>query len=98
VIATTTDYDGPFASSVETGALFACQFHPEKSQRVGLTLLRNFLTLAGAERRLHVSSLRSQVQRPKNRFRSQVTGLKPKKITAGSAMVLTAHPLFTASL
>jgi len=47
VIATTTDYDGPFASSVEMGALFACQFHPEKSQRVGLALLRNFLTLAG---------------------------------------------------
>jgi len=46
VIATTTDYGGPFTSSVETGALFACQFHPEKSQRVGLTLLRNFLTLA----------------------------------------------------
>jgi imidazoleglycerol-phosphate dehydratase len=46
VIATTTDYDGPFASSVDTGSLFACQFHPEKSQRVGLTLLKNFLALA----------------------------------------------------
>jgi glutamine amidotransferase len=47
VIATTTDYGNPFTSSVETGSLFACQFHPEKSQRVGLALLQNFLTLAG---------------------------------------------------
>ncbi len=45
-IATTTDYGGPFTSSVEKGSLFACQFHPEKSQRVGLQLLRNFLELA----------------------------------------------------
>lgn len=46
VIATTTDYNGPFTSSVEKGSLFACQFHPEKSQGVGLQLLRNFLELA----------------------------------------------------
>lgn len=46
VIATTTDYDGPFTSSVEKGSLFACQFHPEKSQSVGLQLLRNFLDLS----------------------------------------------------
>ncbi|HBL22737.1 MAG TPA: imidazole glycerol phosphate synthase subunit HisH [Deltaproteobacteria bacterium] len=49
VIATTTDYDRPFASSVESGTLFACQFHPEKSQRVGLKLLKNFLELTRAE-------------------------------------------------
>ena len=49
VIATTTDYDRPFASSVESGTLFACQFHPEKSQRVGLKLLKNFLELTQAE-------------------------------------------------
>jgi glutamine amidotransferase len=49
VIATTTDYDRPFASSVESGPLFACQFHPEKSQRVGLKLLKNFLELTQAE-------------------------------------------------
>lgn len=48
VIATTTDYDGPFSSSVEQGNLFACQFHPEKSQGVGLRLLKNFLDLANS--------------------------------------------------
>lgn len=46
VIATTTDYGGEFTSSVETGNVFACQFHPEKSQAVGLKLLKNFLDIA----------------------------------------------------
>lgn len=46
VVATTTDYESPFVSSVETGNLFACQFHPEKSQAVGLKLLQNFLDIA----------------------------------------------------
>jgi imidazole glycerol-phosphate synthase subunit HisH len=42
VVATTTTYGLPFASSVARGNLFACQFHPEKSQKVGLALLRGF--------------------------------------------------------
>ena len=42
LIATVTDYDGEFVSSVARDNLFACQFHPEKSQRVGLRILRNF--------------------------------------------------------
>ncbi|MBI3609617.1 MAG: imidazole glycerol phosphate synthase subunit HisH [Nitrospirae bacterium] len=42
LIATTTDYGGTFASSIASGNVFACQFHPEKSQSVGLMLLRNF--------------------------------------------------------
>jgi glutamine amidotransferase len=42
VIATTTDYGVPFASSVATDRLFACQFHPEKSQALGLRILANF--------------------------------------------------------
>jgi len=42
IIATTTDYGLEFVSSVARDNLFACQFHPEKSQRVGLELLRNF--------------------------------------------------------
>ncbi len=42
VVATTTDYGLTFASSVARGNLYACQFHPEKSQRVGLAILRAF--------------------------------------------------------
>jgi glutamine amidotransferase len=42
IVATTTDYGGEFVSSVSRGNLFACQFHPEKSQSVGLNLLKNF--------------------------------------------------------
>jgi len=42
IIATTTDYGGEFVSSVGKGNLFACQFHPEKSQSAGLKILRNF--------------------------------------------------------
>ena len=45
VIASTTDYGHPFASSIERENIFACQFHPEKSQRVGLHLLQNFIDL-----------------------------------------------------
>ena len=42
VVATTTDYGGPFVSSIATEHLFACQFHPEKSQELGLRILKNF--------------------------------------------------------
>jgi glutamine amidotransferase len=42
LIATTTDYGGEFVSAVGKGNLFACQFHPEKSQSAGLKILRNF--------------------------------------------------------
>ena len=47
VIATTTDYGGEFASSVWQDNVFACQFHPEKSQAIGLKILANFAALAG---------------------------------------------------
>lgn len=42
LIATTTDYGRPFVSSIATDRLFACQFHPEKSQELGLRILANF--------------------------------------------------------
>ena len=45
VIAATTDYGINFASFVWKDNIFATQFHPEKSQSVGLALLRNFLGL-----------------------------------------------------
>jgi glutamine amidotransferase len=41
-VATTTDYGGDFVSSIATEHLFACQFHPEKSQDIGLRILANF--------------------------------------------------------
>lgn len=39
----TTDYGGPYATIVGRGRLYGIQFHPEKSQAVGMRLLRNFL-------------------------------------------------------
>ena len=42
IIATTTDYGQSFVSSIATDRLFACQFHPEKSQELGLRILANF--------------------------------------------------------
>ena len=48
VTATRTDYGETFASSVWRDNVFATQFHPEKSQRVGLQLLKNFVELVKA--------------------------------------------------
>ena len=45
VIATTTSYGIDFTSSIQKDNIFACQFHPEKSQQVGLQLLKNFGTV-----------------------------------------------------
>ncbi|HMA79322.1 MAG TPA: imidazole glycerol phosphate synthase subunit HisH, partial [Candidatus Binatia bacterium] len=42
IVATTTDYGDSFVSSIATESLFACQFHPEKSQELGLRILANF--------------------------------------------------------
>ena len=47
IVATRTEYGETFASSVWRDNVFATQFHPEKSQRVGLQLLKNFVELAG---------------------------------------------------
>ena len=50
IIATTTEYGLPFASSVWSGNIFATQFHPEKSQAIGLRILANFGNLVREHR------------------------------------------------
>lgn len=45
IVATRTTHGQPFASSVWRGNVYATQFHPEKSQAVGLRLLKNFVGL-----------------------------------------------------
>lgn len=49
IIATRTEYGEVFASSVWRGNVFATQFHPEKSQKVGLRLLKNFVDLTARQ-------------------------------------------------
>jgi imidazole glycerol-phosphate synthase subunit HisH len=46
IVATRTTYGETFASSVWRDNIFATQFHPEKSQKIGLQLLENFVELA----------------------------------------------------
>ena len=42
-ITTTTNYQGfNFCSSISRNNVFACQFHPEKSGKIGLNLIKNF--------------------------------------------------------
>jgi glutamine amidotransferase len=46
IVAAQTVYGEPFASAVWRDNVYATQFHPEKSQRIGLQLLKNFVDLA----------------------------------------------------
>jgi glutamine amidotransferase len=46
IVATETTYGQTFPSAVWKDNIYATQFHPEKSQRVGLQLLGNFVSLA----------------------------------------------------
>lgn len=45
IVAATTEYGVEIHASVEKGNVFACQFHPEKSGDVGMTILKNFVEL-----------------------------------------------------
>ncbi len=45
IVKATTDYSTCIHASVEQDNVFACQFHPEKSSDVGLTILKNFCAL-----------------------------------------------------
>ena len=45
IVKATTEYGVTIDASVEQGNVFACQFHPEKSSRVGLRILENFAKL-----------------------------------------------------
>lgn len=45
VVAASTEYSTHIHAAVETGSLYACQFHPEKSGDVGLKILKNFVEL-----------------------------------------------------
>ncbi|RTZ66642.1 MAG: imidazole glycerol phosphate synthase subunit HisH [Verrucomicrobia bacterium] len=47
IAACRTTYGVDFASAVWRDNIFATQFHPEKSQKVGLKILENFVKLAG---------------------------------------------------
>lgn len=44
IVAATTEYSTHIHAAVESGNVFACQFHPEKSSDVGLRILKNFIT------------------------------------------------------
>ncbi len=45
-VVATTDYGLQYACAVQRGNIFGVQFHPEKSQTVGLQILKNFLETA----------------------------------------------------
>lgn len=47
IVKATTEYSTLIHAAVEQDNVFACQFHPEKSSEVGLTILKNFIQLDG---------------------------------------------------
>ena len=47
IVTAVAEYGADIHASVEQGRIFACQFHPEKSSRVGLRILYNFTKIPG---------------------------------------------------
>ncbi len=45
IVTATSEYTTTVHASVESGNIFACQFHPEKSSDVGLRMIKNFIEL-----------------------------------------------------
>ncbi len=45
IVAASADYGVVIHAAVETGNVFVCQFHPEKSSDTGLQILKNFISL-----------------------------------------------------
>ena len=45
VISATTDYSSNIVCSVEKENIFGTQFHPEKSDKLGLKILENFIKI-----------------------------------------------------
>lgn len=45
IVAATAEYSTHIHAAVESGNVFACQFHPEKSGRTGLSILKNFAAI-----------------------------------------------------
>ena len=46
IVTATTDYGGTYPAAVASGSVCGIQFHPEKSQHVGLRILSNFAAMA----------------------------------------------------
>ena len=49
IVTATAEYGELVHASVEKDNIFACQFHPEKSSEVGLTILKNFINIKREE-------------------------------------------------
>ena len=47
IVKATCDYSACIHASVEKDNVFACQFHPEKSSEIGLSILKNFTQIEG---------------------------------------------------
>ena len=45
VISATTDYSSKVICSVEKDNIFGTQFHPEKSDKIGLKIIKNFINI-----------------------------------------------------